>query len=170
MLVAQATVIVLKWPNSCATLASWKRFASVKKDSLIGSLLRISSEGVFKYKLIRDRSFFKAYYLFNRYCFLAFGYEERVVADRETCQKLLVRLKLEGWAVGKTKVFLRYYHVEYLSKIYDQQIRRIVLIQSCIRRWLAKIRLTRVKFTAPKNGTIFLNIQSRIFPYSNYFR
>ena len=89
---------------------------------------------------------------------MAFGYEERVVADRETCQKLLVRLKLEGWAVGKTKVFLRYYHVEYLSKIYDQQIRRIVLIQSCIRRWLAKIRLTRVKFTAPKNGIIFLKI------------
>ncbi|KZS21454.1 Neither inactivation nor afterpotential protein C [Daphnia magna] len=79
----------------------------------------------------------------KRYCFLAFDFEERVVADRETCQKLLVRLKLDGWAVGKTKVFLKYYHVEYLSKVYDQQIRRIIQVQSCVRRWLAKLRLAR---------------------------
>lgn len=80
---------------------------------------------------------------FFRYCFLAFNFEERVVADRETCQKLLLRLKLDGWAVGKTKVFLKYYHVEYLSKVYDQQIRRIIQVQACIRRWLAKLRLDR---------------------------
>ncbi|EFX77076.1 hypothetical protein DAPPUDRAFT_305891 [Daphnia pulex] len=79
----------------------------------------------------------------RRYCFLAFNFEERVVADRETCQKLLVRLKLDGWAVGKTKVFLKYYHVEYLSKVYDQQLRRIIQVQACVRRWLAKLRLAR---------------------------
>ena len=74
---------------------------------------------------------------------MAFGFEERVVADRETCQKFLVRLKLDGWAVGKTKVFLKYYHVEYLSKIYEQQVKRIVMVQSCVRRWLAKIKLEK---------------------------
>jgi len=79
----------------------------------------------------------------SRYCFLGFGFEERVVADRETCQKFLVHLKLDGWAVGKTKVFLKYYHVEYLSKIYDQQVKRIVMVQSCVRRWLAKIKLQK---------------------------
>jgi myosin-3 len=29
---------------------------------------------------------------------------------------LLVRLKLEGWVIGKTKVFLKYYHEEYLTR------------------------------------------------------
>lgn len=87
-----------------------------------------------------------------RYCFLAFNYEERVVADRETCQKLLVRLKLDGWAVGKTKVFLKYYHVEYLSKIYDQQIKRIIQVQACVRRWLAKLKMSRPNNSPPKAG------------------
>ena len=54
------------------------------------------------------------------YCFLVFGYEERVVADAENCTKLLKRLKLDGWAMGKSKVFLKYYDVEYLAKTYDQ--------------------------------------------------
>ncbi|KAF4520317.1 hypothetical protein B566_EDAN004377 [Ephemera danica] len=57
----------------------------------------------------------------RRYFFLAFGYDERVVANRDTCRLLLVRLKMDGWALGKTKVFLKYYHVEYLSKLYEDQ-------------------------------------------------
>ncbi|XP_059476387.1 myosin-IIIb-like isoform X1 [Neocloeon triangulifer] len=82
----------------------------------------------------------------RRYYFLAFGYDERVVANRDTCRLLLLRLKLDGWALGKTKVFLKYYHVEYLSKMYEEQLRKIVLVQSCIRRWLAKIRYDKNKW------------------------
>lgn len=58
----------------------------------------------------------------RRYYFLAFGYDERVVANKDTCRLLLLRLKLDGWALGKTKVFLKYYHVEYLSKLYEEQV------------------------------------------------
>lgn len=110
----------------------------------------------------------------SRYCFLAFGYEERVVADRETCRQLLLRLKLDNWvwelifdqplmfliprngdeypesmnllllqALGKTKVFLKYYHVEYLAKQHDHHVRRVIQVQACVRRWLAKLRLQR---------------------------
>lgn len=57
-----------------------------------------------------------------RYCFLAFGWDERVVASKENCRLLLIRLKMDGWALGKTKVFLKYYHVEYLSKMYEDQV------------------------------------------------
>lgn len=56
-----------------------------------------------------------------RYCFLAFNFDERVTASRENCRLLLLRLKLDGWALGKTKVFLKYYHVEYLTKMYEKQ-------------------------------------------------
>ncbi|GLH16633.1 Myosin-VIIa [Gryllus bimaculatus] len=82
----------------------------------------------------------------KRYCFLAFGFEERVVASRDNCRLLLVRLKMDGWALGKTKVFLKYYHVEYLSKMYEEHIRKIVLVQACVRRWLAKVRFQRIKW------------------------
>ncbi|XP_046384046.1 myosin-IIIb-like [Ischnura elegans] len=79
----------------------------------------------------------------KRYCFLAFGYEERVTATRDNCRLLLLRLKMDGWALGKTKVFLKYYHIEFLSKLYEEQISKIIRAQACIRRWLARSRYQR---------------------------
>lgn len=59
----------------------------------------------------------------KRYCFLGFGFDERIIADRESCRLLLIRLKMDGWALGKSKVFLKYYHVEYLAKLYEEQVK-----------------------------------------------
>jgi myosin-3 len=69
-----------------------------------------------------------------------------VVANRDNCRLLLVRLKIDGWALGRTKVFLKYYHVEFLSKQYEEQLKKIVMVQACVRRWLAKIRFKREKW------------------------
>lgn len=73
----------------------------------------------------------------KRYCFLGFGFNERVVANRDSCRLLLMRLKMEGWALGKSKVFLKYFHIEQLSKLYEERVRKIVVAQSCVRRWIA---------------------------------
>ncbi|XP_035785819.1 myosin-IIIb-like isoform X2 [Anopheles albimanus] len=81
----------------------------------------------------------------RKYCFLAYSFDERVVSNRESCRLLLVRLKMDGWALGKSKVFLKYYHVEYLSKLYEEHVRKIVLVQACVRRWLAKAQYRREK-------------------------
>uniref|UniRef100_A0AAG5DMW9 non-specific serine/threonine protein kinase n=1 Tax=Anopheles atroparvus TaxID=41427 RepID=A0AAG5DMW9_ANOAO len=81
----------------------------------------------------------------RKYCFLAYSFDERVVSNRESCRLLLVRLKMDGWALGKSKVFLKYYHVEYLSKLYEEHVRKIVLVQACVRRWLAKALYKREK-------------------------
>lgn len=69
-----------------------------------------------------------------------------MIANRDNCRLLLVRLKMDGWALGRTKVFLKYYHVEFLSKQYEEQLRKIVMVQACVRRWLAKIRFKREKW------------------------
>ncbi|KAG7210389.1 hypothetical protein KM043_011922 [Ampulex compressa] len=82
----------------------------------------------------------------KRYCFLAFGYDERVAATRDNCRLLLVRLRMDGWALGKSKVFLKYYHVEFLSKMYEEQLKKIIMVQSCVRRWLARIRYKKQKW------------------------
>lgn len=81
----------------------------------------------------------------KRYCFLGYAFNERVVANRDSCRLLLIRLKMDGWALGKSKVFLKYYHVEFLSKLYEDQIKKIVLVQAFVRRWLAKIRFKQLK-------------------------
>ncbi|XP_076374166.1 myosin-IIIb-like isoform X1 [Tachypleus tridentatus] len=90
----------------------------------------------------------------RRYCFLAFGFDERVVVSRENCRLLLLRLKMDGWALGKTKVFLKYYHVEYLSHIYEQQIRKIIVVQAAARRWLAIQKAKRERWQVAKSVLI----------------
>lgn len=81
----------------------------------------------------------------KRYCFLAYTFDERVVASRDSCRLLLIRLKMDGWALGKSKVFLKYYHVEFLSKLYEDQMKKIVLVQSFVRRWIAKVHFKKLK-------------------------
>jgi myosin-3 len=81
----------------------------------------------------------------KRYHSLGFKFNERIIVNRETCKQLLMRLKIDNYALGKSKVFLKYYHVEHLSQLYEQQHRKIVIVQSLVRRWLAtrKFKLMR---------------------------
>lgn len=46
-------------------------------------------------------------------------------------------------------VFLKYYHVELLAKLYEEQLRKIILVQACVRRWLARVhyRHTRLRMS-----------------------
>ncbi|XP_069984384.1 myosin-IIIb isoform X8 [Penaeus vannamei] len=87
----------------------------------------------------------------RRYCFLAFNFDERVTASKDNCRLLLIRLKMDGWAIGKTKVFLKYYHVEYLAKMYEKQIRRVIQVQACVRRWLARVRYQKQKWALARS-------------------
>ncbi|KAI8438389.1 hypothetical protein MSG28_010933 [Choristoneura fumiferana] len=80
-----------------------------------------------------------------QYSFLAFSYDEEVKPSRDTCRLLLLRLKMDGWALGKSKVFLKYYHVEVLARIYEEQIRKVVLLQACARGWIARRYFLRLK-------------------------
>lgn len=61
-----------------------------------------------------------------RYKFLAFEFDENVDLTKDNCRLLLIRLKMEGWAIGKTKVFLKYYNVEYLSRCVSFQDDRFI--------------------------------------------
>ena len=61
----------------------------------------------------------------------------------ENCRLLLLRLKMEGWMLGKSKVFLKYYTEEYLSRLYEEHVRKIVKIQSVMRAVMAKLRKKR---------------------------
>nr|XP_037866986.1 myosin-IIIb isoform X3 [Bombyx mori] len=81
----------------------------------------------------------------KRYGFLAFSHDEEIKPSRDTSRLLLLRLKMDGWALGKSKVFLKYYHVERLARIYEEQIRKVILVQACVRGWLARRYVERLK-------------------------
>ncbi|PWA18073.1 hypothetical protein CCH79_00004003, partial [Gambusia affinis] len=79
----------------------------------------------------------------KRYYMLAFHAHEEPAVTPETCATILEKAKLENWAMGKTKVFLKYYHVEHLNLMVQQATQRIVLLQACVRGWLGAKRYRR---------------------------
>lgn len=80
-----------------------------------------------------------------RYAFLAFSFDEEVIPNKETARLLMLRLHLDGYALGRTKLFLKYYHIEFLSREYERQLKKIIKVQSYARRWLAKRKAFRIK-------------------------
>jgi myosin III len=73
-----------------------------------------------------------------RYKFLAFDFDENVEVTKDNCRLLLIRLKMEGWVIGNSKVFLKYYNEEYLARLYETQVKKIIKVQSMMRAFLAK--------------------------------
>ncbi|KAG5850439.1 hypothetical protein ANANG_G00082450 [Anguilla anguilla] len=76
----------------------------------------------------------------KRYCILAFRANEDPPESPETCAAILEKVKLENWALGKTKVFLKYHHVEQLNLMMSRTIDGIILLQACVRGWLGAKR------------------------------
>ena len=74
----------------------------------------------------------------RRYQFLAFDFDENVEVTKDNCRLLLIRLKMEGWVIGHSKVFLKYYNEEYLARLYETQVKKIIKVQSMMRAFLAK--------------------------------
>ncbi|KAF6216430.1 hypothetical protein GE061_000772 [Apolygus lucorum] len=81
----------------------------------------------------------------TRYSFLVYKYTEKIHFTREHCRLVLLRLNMTGWALGKSKVFLKYFHVEFLSKVQEEKIKKIVIVQSCVRGWLARVKYKRLR-------------------------
>lgn len=88
-------------------------------------LKQLRYTGVLETIRIRQHGFSHRYTFadfLKRYCSLAFAFDEKVAVTRENCRLMLIKLKLDGWALGKSKVFLKYYHVEFLGKMFEEQV------------------------------------------------
>ncbi|XP_026756966.2 neither inactivation nor afterpotential protein C [Galleria mellonella] len=81
----------------------------------------------------------------RRYRFLAFDFDEIVEETKDNCRLLLIRLKMEGWVLGKTKVFLKYYNEEFLSRLYETQVKKIIKVQCMMRAYLARRKTVKNK-------------------------
>ncbi|CAG9784623.1 unnamed protein product [Diatraea saccharalis] len=81
----------------------------------------------------------------KRYRFLAFDFDENVDVTKDNCRLLLIRLKMEGWILGKTKVFMKYYNEEFLSRLYETQVKKIIKVQCMMRAFLARRKAIKSK-------------------------
>ncbi|XP_039076405.1 myosin-IIIb-like [Hyaena hyaena] len=80
-----------------------------------------------------------------RYYYLAFKAHETPVASKESCVAILEKSRLDHWVLGKTKVFLKYYHVEQLNLLLREVIGRVVVLQAYAKGWLGARRYRRVR-------------------------
>uniref|UniRef100_A0A3Q2EJL6 non-specific serine/threonine protein kinase n=1 Tax=Cyprinodon variegatus TaxID=28743 RepID=A0A3Q2EJL6_CYPVA len=81
----------------------------------------------------------------NRYYYLAFRAHQLPETSRENVIAILERAKLQGVVLGKTKVFLKYYHVEQLNLLLREVIARVVVMQAYAKGWLGARRYRKVK-------------------------
>ncbi|XP_056375304.1 myosin-IIIa isoform X2 [Hyla sarda] len=84
-------------------------------------------------------NFIKRYYLI---CFKS--YEDTPVSP-ECCASILEKANLHHWVLGKTKVFLKYYHVEQLDRMIKTIVNRIVLFQACVKGWMGAKKYQKLK-------------------------
>ncbi|XP_057603101.1 myosin-IIIb [Hippopotamus amphibius kiboko] len=81
----------------------------------------------------------------KRYYYLAFRAHQTPLASKESCVAILEKSRLDHWLLGKTKVFLKYYHVEQLNLLLREVIGRVVVLQAYAKGWLGARRYKRVR-------------------------
>ncbi|XP_039769110.1 myosin-IIIb [Ornithorhynchus anatinus] len=81
----------------------------------------------------------------KRYYYLAFKAHQTPLANKESCIAILEKSKLDQWLLGKTKVFLKYYHIEQLNLLLREVIGRVVIMQAYTKGWLGARWYKRVK-------------------------
>ncbi|KAK2170162.1 hypothetical protein LSH36_4g17098 [Paralvinella palmiformis] len=94
----------------------------------------------------------------KRYYILGFSYNEKVRVNRESCHILLDKIGLENWVIGRTKVFLKYYHIEQLSRKFEKYQHRVIIVQSVVRRWLCQRQYHRMVAKSNKGAIVIQKV------------
>ncbi|PKU40640.1 hypothetical protein llap_9061 [Limosa lapponica baueri] len=101
----------------------------------------------------------------KRYYLICYKTNDDPPVSPETCAAILEKARLDNWVLGKTKVFLKYYHVEQLNLMRKETVDMIILIQACVRGWLGSRRYKKIKEQREKSA---IKIQSDVSLFSNY--
>ncbi|XP_054642512.1 unconventional myosin-XVI isoform X2 [Dunckerocampus dactyliophorus] len=64
--------------------------------------------------------------------------DKKKLSAGETCHSVLQQTKLQGWQVGSSKVFLRYWQADQLNDRCYQLHKKIITCQKVVRGWLAR--------------------------------
>ncbi|XP_060048311.1 myosin-IIIa [Erinaceus europaeus] len=90
----------------------------------------------------------------KRYQVLCYKWSEDPPVSSDTCATILEKAGLDNWALGKTKVFLKYYHVEQLNLMRKEAIDKLILIQASVRGFLGSRRYQRLQAKRKESALI----------------
>uniref|UniRef100_A0A9J7XDI1 Myosin XVI n=1 Tax=Cyprinus carpio carpio TaxID=630221 RepID=A0A9J7XDI1_CYPCA len=64
--------------------------------------------------------------------------DRKKASAEDKCRHILQHCKLQGWQMGNSKVFLRYWQADHLNDRCHQLHRKIIVCQKVVRGWLAR--------------------------------
>ncbi|XP_033103170.1 myosin-IIIb-like [Anneissia japonica] len=76
----------------------------------------------------------------RRYKFIAFNASKDIKVSSSSCKKIFEVVGVEGYEIGKTKVFLKYWHTEQLDSVLDNLIDCVITCQRLVRGRMARRR------------------------------
>lgn len=76
----------------------------------------------------------------RRYKVMAFKFNENPEETKETCQKILTKIKMADYQVGSTKVFMKYFHGDYLATEAKKHSSALQFLQKVVKGNLARSR------------------------------
>ncbi|XP_037693287.1 myosin-IIIa [Choloepus didactylus] len=97
----------------------------------------------------------------KRYSILCYKSSEDPPVSPDTCAAILEKAGLDNWALGKTKVFLKYYHVEQLNLMRKETIDKLILIQACVRGFLGSRRYLKIQQKRKESAIIIQSAARR---------
>ncbi|XP_062521187.1 myosin-IIIb-like [Corticium candelabrum] len=81
----------------------------------------------------------------QRYGFIAFPSTAALKKDAKECSYVLQSAGVDDWRVGRTKVFLRYYHSDMLYEALETKTRKVKIVQKMVRGWLSRRQVNQLK-------------------------
>eukprot|EP00072_Mus_musculus_P025957 NP_680779.3 myosin-IIIa [Mus musculus] len=97
----------------------------------------------------------------KRYYILCYKSSEEPPVSPDTCAAILEKAGLDNWALGKTKVFLKYYHVEQLNLMRKEATNKLVLIQASVRAFLGARRYQELQQKRKSSAVIIQSAARR---------
>ncbi|XP_077989266.1 myosin-IIIa-like [Glandiceps talaboti] len=88
----------------------------------------------------------------NKYKILA--QNPKLPADKNGCTRILKAAGLQNWQIGKSKVFLKYFHADELAQKMERMDEAAVHTQRVVRGFLARRRFAKIKEEARRRANI----------------
>lgn len=90
----------------------------------------------------------------KRYQVIAYPLHKRAPCDAAACTEILRKSKIQKWLIGRTKVFLKYYHVEELAMLLEIYRKKVITIQRVVRGWLVRRQYEAVRRRRHQAATV----------------
>jgi hypothetical protein len=101
----------------------------------------------------------------QRFQIVSFG--KKLQVGRDSCVAILRQTGLTEWQIGKTKVFLKYWHVEALNELAGQVRRKITLCQAYWRAALARRQYAELVYLTRQLDEEISNLSAIVAEASN---